>query len=164
MAAVTTPARPRVAATPVGVRPVPVRAPRPARSGGVLAVALVAACAYAVFAHGAVGLPEEPRLQIAIALVAIVAAAGWLFFGTLRLRAPAPVWVAVGLLGAFAVWCGVTLLWSVTPDRTWAYINRGVAYTLVVVLAIAAASSSRRVIERVALGWLAVAVACALYA
>jgi O-antigen ligase/polysaccharide polymerase Wzy-like membrane protein len=163
MAAVTTPARPRVAATPVGVRPVRTRTP-PARSGGALLVALVAACAYAVFAHGAVGLPEEPRLQIGIALVAIFAAAGWLFFGTLRLRAPAPVWVAVGLLGAFAVWCGVTLLWSVTPDRTWAYINRGFAYTLVVVLAIAAASSAPRAIERVAFGWLAVAVACALYA
>jgi hypothetical protein len=164
MAAVTTPARPRVAATPVVERPVPVRAPRPARSGGVLAVALVAACAYAVFAHGAVGLPEEPRLQIGVALVAIVAAAGWLYFGTLRMRAPAAVWVAVGLLAVFAVWCGVTLLWSVAPDRTWAYINRGVAYTLVVVLAIAAASSTPRVIERVAFGWLAVAVACALYA
>jgi O-antigen ligase len=163
MAAVTTPARPRVAATPVGVRPVRVRT-SPARSGGALAVALVAACAYAVFAHGAVGLPEEPRLQIAIALVAVFAASGWQFFGTLRLRAPAPVWVAVGLLGAFAVWCGVTLLWTVTPDRTWAYINRGVAYTLVVVLAIAAASSAPRTIERVAFGWLGVAVACALYA
>jgi O-antigen ligase len=163
MAAVTTPARPRVAATPVGVRPVRTRTP-PARSGAALVVALVAACAYAVFAHGAVGLPEEPRLQIGVAVVAIVAAAGWLYFGTLRLRAPAPVWVAVGLLGAFAVWCGVTLLWSVTPDRTWAYINRGFAYTLVVVLAVAAASSAPRTIERVAFGWLAVAVACALYA
>jgi hypothetical protein len=163
MAAVTTPARPRVAATPVGVRPVRTRTP-PARSGGALVVGLVAACAYAVFAHGAVGLPEEPRLQIAVAIVAILAAAGWLFFGTLRLRAPAPVWVAVGLLAAFAVWCGVTLLWSVAPDRTWAYINRSVAYTLVVVLAIAAASSAPRTIERVAFGWLTVAVACALYA
>ncbi|HEY0345590.1 MAG TPA: O-antigen ligase family protein, partial [Solirubrobacteraceae bacterium] len=163
MAAVTTPARPRVAATPVGVRPVRTRT-RPARSGAALVVALVAACAYAVFAHGAVGLPEEPRLQIGMAVVAIFAAAGWLFFGTLRLRAPASVWLAVGLLGAFAAWCGVTLLWSVTPDRTWAYINRGVVYTLVVVLAIAAASSAPRTIERVAFGWLAVALACALYA
>jgi hypothetical protein len=163
MAAVTTPARPRVAATPVDVRPVRIRTP-PARSGSALSVVLVAACAYAVFAHGAVGLPEEPRLQIGIAVVAILAAAGWLFFGTLRLRAPAPVWVAVGLLAAFAIWCGVTLLWSVAPDRTWAYINRGVAYTLVVVLAIAAASSAPRTIERVAFGWLAVAVTCALYA
>ena len=160
--AVTTPARPRVAATPVGARP-----PRPAartRSGTALAAALVAACAYAVFAHGAASLPEEPRLQIGVALVALLAAVGWLFSGSLRPRAPALVWLGVGLLALFAVWCGITLLWSVAPDRTWGYINRSVAYTLVVVLAIAAASSAPKVIERVAYGWLAVALATALYA
>jgi O-antigen ligase len=124
----------------------------------------VAACAYAVFAHGAAGLPEEPRLQIGLALVAVLAAVAWLVFGTLRMRAPAIVWIAVGLLALFAVWCGVTLLWSVAPDRTWAYINRSVAYTLVVVLAIAAASSTPRAIEKLAWGWLAVALATALYA
>ena len=129
-----------------------------------LVVALVAACAYAVFAHGASGLPEEPRLQIGLALVAVAASVGWLFSGSLRLRAPALVWVGVALLGAFAVWCAITLAWSVAPDRTWGYVNRSVAYTLVVVLAIAAASSAPRVIERIAWGWLAVALATALYA
>jgi O-antigen ligase len=159
--AVTTPASPRVATTSVGARPV-----RPLRSrpGGALVVALVAACAYAVFAHGAAGLPEEPRLQIGVAVVAVLAAVGWLSSGSLRLRAPARVWVGVALLGAFAVWCATTLAWSVAPDRTWQYINRSVAYTLVVVLAIAAASSAPRVIERIAWGWLAVALATALYA
>ncbi len=159
--AVTTPAPPRVAATSVGVRPV---RPTRSRSGGALVVALVAACAYAVFAHGASGLPEEPRLQIGVALVAVAASVGWLFSGSLRLRAPALVWVGVALLGAFAVWCAITLAWSVAPDRTWGYVNRSVAYTLVVVLAIAAASSAPRVIERIAWGWLAVALATALYA
>ena len=159
--AVTTPASPRVAATPVGVRPA---RPISTRSGSALVVALVGACAYAVFAHGAAGLPEEPRLQIGLAVVALLTAVGWLFSGTLRPRAPVIVWAGVGLLALFAVWCGITLLWSVAPDRTWAYINRSVAYTLVVVLAIAAASSAPRVIERVAYGWLAVALATALYA
>ena len=42
--------------------------------------------------------------------------------------------------------------------------NRGVAYTLVAVLAIAVGSSAPRAIERVATGWLIVAVVCALYA
>ncbi|MEA2149631.1 MAG: hypothetical protein QOD69_1461 [Solirubrobacteraceae bacterium] len=159
--AVTTPASPRVAAAPVGARPV---RPLRSRSGGALLVALVAACAYAVFAHGAAGLPEEPRLQIGIALVAVLAAVGWLFSGSLRLRAPAKVWVGVALLGVFAIWCAMTLAWSVAPDRTWEYVNRSVAYTLVVVLAIAAASSAPRVIERIAWGWLAVALVTALYA
>ena len=158
--AVTTPPSPRVASE-VGGPPARLRTPR---SGTALVYALVASCAYAVFAHGAIGLPEEPRLQIALALIAIVASVGWLLSGTLTLRAPTTAWVGVGLLALFAVWCGVTLLWSVTPDRTWAHVNRAFAYTLVVVLAIAAGSSAPRAIHRVAIAWLVVAVTCALYA
>src|SRR5215218_4096952 len=158
--AVTTPASPRVA-TRVGVRPALTRTPR---SGVALLAALVAVCAYAVFAHGAVGLPEEPRLQIGVALVAGGAAVGLLLTRTLSLRAPAEAWVAVGLLLGFAVWCGISLLWSVAPERTWAHVNRTIAYALVVVLAIALASSVPRALSRLAYGWLGVALVCALYA
>ena len=156
--AVTTPASARVA-TRVGVA----RALRP-QPGTALLVALVAACTYAVFAHGGVGLPEEPRLQIGVALVSIGAAIGWLSSRTLSLRASTEAWIGVGLLFGFAVWCGITLLWSVAPDDTWAQVNRGVAYTLVAVLAIAVGSSAPKAIERVASGWLVVALVCALYA
>ena len=158
--AVTTPPSSRVA-TEVAV---PAARHRTPRSGTALVFALVAACAYAVFADGAIGLPEEPRLQIGLALIAIVAAVGWLLSGTLALRAPATAWVGVGLLALFAAWCAVTLLWSVAPDNTWAHVNRAFAYTVVVVLAIAAGSSAPRAIERLAVGWLVVAVTCALYA
>lgn len=158
--AVSTPPSPRVT-TRGGVSGARRRTPR---SGSALVVALVATCAYAVFAQGAIQLPEQARLQIAVALIAIVAAVGWLLSGTLRLRAPQIAWIGVGLLALFAVWCAVTLLWSVAPDRTWAHVNRAVAYTLVVVLAIAAGSSAPHAIERFAVGWLAVATACALYA
>ncbi|CAN5577557.1 hypothetical protein BH20ACT17_BH20ACT17_19440 [soil metagenome] len=158
--AVTIPPSSRVA-TEVAV---PAARHRTPRSGTALVFALVAACAYAVFADGAIGLPEEPRLQIGLGLIAIVAAVGWLLSGTLVLRAPATAWVGVGLLALFAAWCALTLLWSVTPDHTWAHVNRAFAYTLVVVLAIAAGSSTPRAIERLAVGWLVVAVTCALYA
>ncbi|MDX6680695.1 MAG: hypothetical protein QOG94_734 [Solirubrobacteraceae bacterium] len=158
--AVTTPASARVA-TRVGVRQARSHRPHP---GSALVVALVAACTYAVFAHGAAGLPHEPRLQVGIALVCVGAAVGRLFSRTLTLRAPTQAWIGVGLLAGFAVWCGITLLWSVAPDATWTAVNRSVAYTLVVVLAIAAGSSAPRAIERVAAGWLFVALACALYA
>ncbi|MDX6676957.1 MAG: hypothetical protein QOE31_1009, partial [Solirubrobacteraceae bacterium] len=158
--AVTTPASARVA-TRVGVRQARSRRPHP---GTALVVALVVACTYAVFAHGAAGLPAEPRLQIGIALVSIGAAIGWLFSRTLAVRAPAEAWIGVGLLGGFALWCAITLLWSVAPDATWGAVNRAIAYTLVVVLAIAAGASAPRAIERVAGGWLCVAVVCALYA
>jgi len=158
--AVTTPASPRVA-TRVGVRPALIRTPR---SGAALLAALVAVCAYAVFAHGAVGLPEEPRLQIGVALVAVGAAVGLLLTRTLSLRAPAEAWVGVGLLVGFAIWCGISLLWSVAPERTWAHVNRTISYALVILLAMTLASSVPRVVSRVAYGWLLVAVVCALYA
>ncbi|MDP2712334.1 MAG: O-antigen ligase family protein [Solirubrobacteraceae bacterium] len=160
--AVTTLASPRVG-TQVDVPAAPIRTPAP-RSGVALLVALVAVCAYAVFAHGAVGLPEEPRLQIGLAFVGVGAAVGLLLTRTLALRAPVEVWIGIGLLAGFAVWCGVTLLWSVAPEQTWAHVNRAVAYTLVVVLALTLASSLPRALERLAYGWLAVALACALYA
>jgi len=157
--AVSTPASPRVA-TPLGAPPARIRTPR---SGVALLAAVVAVCAYAVFAHGAVGLPEEPRLQIGLAFVGVGAAVGLLLTRSLSLRAPAEVWIAVGLLAGFAVWCGVTLLWSVAPEQTWAHVNRAVAYVLVLVLALTLASSLPRAIERFAYGWLLVALACALY-
>src|SRR3989337_1606853 len=104
--AVTTPASPPRVATRVGVRPALIRTPR---SGVALLAAVVAVCAYAVFAHGAVGLPEEPRLQIGLAFVGVGAAVGLLLTRTLSLRAAAEVWIGVGLLAGFAAWCGVTL-------------------------------------------------------
>ncbi|HEV2785730.1 MAG TPA: O-antigen ligase family protein, partial [Solirubrobacteraceae bacterium] len=159
--AVTTPPSPPRVATRVGVRPALIRTPR---SGTALLAALVAACAYAVFAHGAIGLPEEPRLQIGIALIGVGAAVGLLLTRTLVVRAPVEAWIGVGLLVGFAVWCGISLVWSVAPERTWAHVNRAISYALVVVLAMALASSLPRAIERVAYGWLLVAVACALYA
>jgi O-antigen ligase len=133
------------------------------RSGPLLLLGLLAACAYAAFANGAVGLPEEPRLQIglcALALCALVAGAG----GALRIRTSTRVLVAVGLLTAFAAWAALSLLWSVAPARSWQDANRAIAYTLVVLLGLAVGSSTPRAVERTALGWLAVALAVATYA
>src|SRR5919201_2354057 len=113
--------------------PVAAEAPRP-RAATALLVALIAATAYAAFADGAVGLPRESRLQVGIALVAAVAAAAWLWDGGLRLRAPAAAWTGIGLLVCFAVWTGISLAWSVAPDRTWEELNRAVAYLLVALL------------------------------
>jgi O-Antigen ligase len=138
---------------------------RRTRPGAALVLALVAASLYAAFAHGAVGLPDEARLQVGLAIVAVCAAGSWLLgAGGVRLAAPVGAWWGVGLLAAFAAWCGLSLLWSATPDRTWIELNRAIAYTLVVVLAVAAAASAPRAIERVAVGYLLVAAAVALYA
>ncbi len=145
----------------VASRTASVRDMRPATA---LVVSLLVACAYAVFAKGAIGLPEEPRLQIGLAAVSIAAAAVWLFSDAVELRARREAWIGVALLAGFATWCGLTLLWSVAPDRTWAELNRGLAYTLVVLLGIAVGSSAPRALERIAVGWLVIAVATAMYA
>ena len=42
---------------------------------------------------------------------------------------------AFALLAAgFVVWTGITILWSVLPDRSWDYFNRGLAYFVFAVL------------------------------
>ena len=41
------------------------------RRGTILALALLAACAYAAFAHGAVRIPDESWLQIGLDVVAL---------------------------------------------------------------------------------------------
>jgi O-antigen ligase len=38
------------------------------------------------------------------------------------------------LLAAFVVWNGVSVIWSITPDRSWEYFNRGFVYLAFAVL------------------------------
>src|ERR671937_861465 len=35
---------------------------------------------------------------------------------------------ALGLFAAFVCWCGISVLWSIEPDRSWSYFNRGLVY------------------------------------
>lgn len=135
-----------------------------ASPGGALLAALLLVCLYAAFADGAVGLPESAWVQTSIALIALVAAGAWLFDQGLALRAPRRAWVGIALLAAFAVWAGVSLLWSVTPDRSWGELNRALSYALFAVLAVGVGASLPRSAERLAVGWLIVALAVALYA
>ena len=58
-----------------------------------LAATLLAACLYAAFAHGAVASADEERLQLALAVIALGAAAAF-SRGQLSLRAPRQVWLA----------------------------------------------------------------------
>jgi hypothetical protein len=129
------------------------------RRGTILALALVLACAYAAFAHGAVRIPDESWLQAGIEVAALAAAAAWLADGR-GPRAGRAGWIGAALLLAFAVWCAITMLWSVAPDQSWLEANRALTYALAVVLAMAVGAH----VERVATGWLVVATAVALYA
>jgi O-Antigen ligase len=130
----------------------------------VLLVALVALLAYAAFAHGAARQPGEAWLEAALAALALAAAASALFGRAGRLRAPRAAWWGVGLLALFAAWSGISLAWSIAPDRTGEELNRAIAYALAAGIAIAIGTSVPRAIERFAAGWLLVATAVALYA
>jgi hypothetical protein len=68
---------------------------------------------------------------------------------------------ALVLLVAFVVWCGLSILWSIEPDRSWEYFNRGLVYVGFAVMGLAVGSF----VTRAARWWawiLAVVVALAL--
>lgn len=130
----------------------------------LLGGALLTVILYAVFDHGAVGLAPAARVEVAVAVIAAVAAAAWLGMDALRFRAPPiAIWGLV-LLGAFVFWSGVTVLWSVAPDQTWSDVNRGLSYVVVVALGIAIGMSQPRAPALLTRGFLLIAAAVAVYA
>ena len=129
----------------------------------LLGAGLAAAVLYAAFASGAIGIPDESRLQLIIAAIALPTLAATLF-GALRFEASGRAVAGIGLIAGFAAWSALSITWSVAPDETWLEVNRAVAYGLVAALGVVLGSSLPRAVERVALGYLAVAVVVALYA
>ena len=134
------------------------------RAGPLLLVALLAASAYAAFAHGATGPPTETRVQVALAVLLALAVAAWLWDGGVRVDATGLGWLGVLVLAAFAAWTGTTVLWSISPDSTWTELNRVLGYLLVLLLGIGVGASYARAVELAAVGFLAVAMGVALYA
>jgi O-antigen ligase len=71
--------------------------------------------------------------------------------------------VALGLLAAFVSWCGISILWSIEPDRSWDYFNRGLVYVAFAVVGLAVGAYVPRaprlwayvlaVVVALALGW-----------
>jgi O-Antigen ligase len=70
---------------------------------------------------------------------------------------------ALALFVAFVVWCGLSILWSIEPDRSWDYFNRGLVYVGFAVVGVAVGSFVPRasrwwawvlaVVVALALGW-----------
>jgi tetratricopeptide (TPR) repeat protein len=61
-------------------------------------------------------------------------------------------------------WTGLSLTWSIAPDRSWAEFNRVLAYVLLTGVAVLMGAAIPRAIERFATGFLAVVAVVALYA
>src|SRR5438067_9114851 len=104
-------------------------APAPAAAWRIgLALAAVALLFWALFFGGDssdLGLTWLGSLALLVAAVAVAAA--------YLVRMPWPSLDAaglafVGLLTAFVLWNGASVAWSIQPDRSWAYTNRGLVY------------------------------------
>lgn len=54
-------------------------------------------------------------------------------------------WAFVALLTAFVAWNGFSVLWSIEPDRTWNYFNRGLVYVAFAIVGLFVGSYGRRV-------------------
>jgi tetratricopeptide (TPR) repeat protein len=59
-------------------------------------------------------------------------------------RPASPGVVFLAALGAFALWNGLSMLWSVEPDRSWSYFNRSVVYLAFAVVGMALGALHRR--------------------
>src|SRR4051812_47657917 len=96
----------------------------------LLGAALAIAAGYAAFANGAIGIPDETRLQVGVAGAAILTIATLLFGRSLRAAARPPAYAGLALLGGFAAWCAISLIWSIEPDESWLEFNRAFSYAL----------------------------------
>ncbi|MBJ7331317.1 MAG: hypothetical protein JHC95_15600 [Solirubrobacteraceae bacterium] len=124
--------------------------------GAPLVGLLVALAAVATLGIDAFGLDAARTTQLAIVACALVVAVAWLLTETIAPHAPRLAWVGLGLLAALGVWAGLSLIWTVAPGETWSWVNRALAYALVVLLAFTCGASSARAAERLGLGLLGV--------
>ncbi|MER3408852.1 MAG: hypothetical protein C4306_01830 [Thermoleophilia bacterium] len=70
--------------------------------------------------------------------------------GRIRLDGQGRAALALGL--AFLAWSGAGLGWSIAPDRTWAFLNRGLVYLAFFALGLLVAAASPRARTATALG------------
>ena len=65
----------------------------------------------------------------------LAAACGvWALAGLPRPALSPEALAALGFLLAFVAWNGISVLWSIEGDRSWAYLNRGLVYVAIVVV------------------------------
>jgi O-antigen ligase len=93
-----------------------------------LGIGLAAFVASAMFAGG--GSTTDSLVWIGGGVAAIATAAGAVSFsGVTRLpRLGRLAAASLAFLVAFVAWNGISIVWSVQPDRSWDYFNRGLVY------------------------------------
>lgn len=134
---------------------------RPALGPLLIVGAAALLLAAALFFGG--GSSDEPLVWIGGGAVFLgAAAASAALAGVLPRPAPGRAGVAfLALLSGLVLWSGLSILWSIEPDRSWSYFNRGVAYLAFAVVGLHAGALLRRAPRVVAAG-LAVLLAAVL--
>ena len=95
-------------------------------AGGVLAAFS------ALFSSGSSGGRLTWIGLAALALAAVVVAGALL--GLPRPELSREAVAALAFLAAFVAWNGISVLWSIEADRSWAYLNRGLVYVALAVI------------------------------
>src|SRR3954470_494458 len=150
----TAPAR-RAAVIDASIQPRALLAPLPLLAGAAGALGIAAVLA-------GDGSSDGPLFWIGSFAIVVGAAAGVsAAVGALAL----PVLTSLGLAAAgtfagFVVWQGLSMLWSIEPDRTWNYFNRGLAYLAFLLLGLVIGTLGRA--PRYAAAGLAAATAAAI--
>ena len=119
-----------------------------ARAGLIAATGALLFCT--LFFGGASS--DERLFPVAVAAVAL-AAAGWAlaFLGVLpRPRLDRATIASGAAFGLFVAWTGLSLWWSVVPDRSWDYLNRGLTYFAFAALGLLVAAALPRAASAVA--------------
>ena len=103
----------------------------PAASAWLVAFSLVF---YLALSNGGYGTVVRSEVGIAVWWIVLIGA----IVGLLPARAGPAGWTAIGLLGIFALWTGLSLEWTQSAERTSVELARVATYLGVLVLAIAA--------------------------
>jgi O-antigen ligase len=121
-----------------------VTAARAPLTGSVLLAACTSLLVASLFFGG--GANDDRLLPIgAAAVLAAAVGAAAVPLGFLpRPRLDGPALGVVGLLTASTIWSGVSIVWSIEPDRSWSAFNRGVVYLALLVLGILVGASVDR--------------------
>ena len=129
-----------------------------ARNTVPFALSLAAIAAFSFLSGGYVLGRNTP---VAVALLCGVAV--WVWFLRRSSRPPILFLLALGVFAAFAVWAGLSVLWSFGPDLTWVSFNLA-AFYLAVVAVLGLTSTRALQLWTVAYGYLTVATAVGVYA
>src|SRR5215510_3308756 len=60
--------------------------------------------------------------------------AAWLLLGAGGVLAAVSALFSAGSSGGRLTWIGISVLWSIEADRSWAYLNRGLVYVALAVI------------------------------